>query len=82
MGSVANLKEQVVLEVFMLGLRVSDACRLEWKLFDVGNQEAPIPMEIITRKKGQVAKSFISQEFKEILDKYLHTLDKNNKYLL
>ena len=82
MGTVANLKEQIILEVFMLGLRVSDACRLEWKLFDVGNQEAPIPIEIITRKKGQIAKSFISQEFKEILDKYLHTIDKENKYHL
>ena len=82
MGSVANLKEQVILEVFIFGLRVSDACRLEWKLFDVGNQEAPIPIEILTRKKGQVAKAFINQEFKEILDKYLLNLDQNNKYLL
>jgi len=82
MGSVANLKEQVVLEVFMMGLRVSDAARLGWKLFDLGDQDAPVAIEILTRKKGQVAKTFISMEFKEILEKYLRTIDKDNNYLL
>ncbi len=82
MGSVASLTEQAILQVFLLGLRVSDASKLEWEQFDVIDQEAPIPIEIMTRKEGQLAKSFITQEFKEILEKYLKTIDKKNKYLL
>jgi len=82
MGSVANLKEQIILEVFMLGLRVSDACRLKWRIFDVTDQEPPIPVEIMTRKEGQPANTFISAEFKEILEKYLPNIDKENEYLL
>ena len=82
MGFVASLKEQVILSVFIMGLRVSDACRLEWRAFDVKDQEPPVPVEIMTRKEGQPAKTFISAEFKEILGKYLPNIDKNNKYLL
>lgn len=82
LASVADLKEQVILEVFILGLRVGDSCRLEWKTFDILHQEAPIPNDILTKKEGQVAKTFISQAFKENLEKYLPNIDKNNKYLL
>lgn len=82
MGSVADLKEQVILEVFMLGLRVSDACRLEWRIFDVKDQEPPVPVEIMTRKEGQPAKTFISEEFKGILEKYLPNINRENEYLL
>ena len=34
MASLANLREQVILEVLLLGLRVSDASRLEKEDFD------------------------------------------------
>jgi len=35
MADLANLKEKIILEVLLLGLRVGDACRLEWSWFDV-----------------------------------------------
>jgi len=82
MFSVANLREKIILEVFILGLRAGDASRLEWKLFDALHQEAPIPITIRTRKEGVNCYTFISQEFKELLATYIPNLDKNNKYLL
>lgn len=82
MASTASLKEQVLLSIFIMGLRVSDACRLEWRTFDVRDQEPPVPVEIMTRKEGQLAKTFVSAEFKEILEKFIPTLDRENKYLL
>lgn len=80
MAKVADLREQALLEVYLLGLRIGDVSALEWKTFDV-NGEAPIPILINTNKENVVARSFITQEFKAILDKYLNTIDKNNKYL-
>jgi len=75
MGKVADLREQVILESWLLGLRISDASVLEWKPF----------MEdefILTTRKEQInAHIFISPEFRELLNKYLNTLDKTNKYL-
>ena len=82
MASVADLKEQVILGLLLLGLRVGDACRLEWKWFDVQDQEAPVALDIRTHKEGITAHTFISQELKDLLAKYLPVLDKNNKYLL
>lgn len=82
MFSVANLREKIILEVFILGLRARDASQLEWKVFDTQNQEAPIPITIRTHKEGINCYTFISQEFKELLAKYILNLDKNNKYLL
>lgn len=82
MASVADLKEQVILELLLLGLRVGDVCRLEWKQFDVLDQEAPTPLLIRTRKEGTTAHTFVSEELMELLAKYLPLLDKNNKYLL
>lgn len=82
MASVADLKEQIILEVFMLGLRVNDAAQLKWQLFDVGVTKAPIQIDIMTEKEMQPAKSFISVEFQELLAKYLPTLKKENPYLL
>jgi site-specific recombinase XerD len=34
LGKVADLREQILLETFLLGLRISDACVLEWKQFE------------------------------------------------
>ena len=82
MARVADLKEQVILELLLLGLRVGDVCRLEWKQFDVLDQEAPMPLLIRTMKEGTTAHTFVSEELVELLTKYLPLLDKNNKYLL
>lgn len=35
----------------------------------------------MTHKEDQIARTFIDSELKEILDKYLATIDRNNKYL-
>jgi integrase len=82
MASVADLKEQVILELLLLGLRVGDVCRLEWKQFDVLDQEAPVPLLLRTMKEGTIAHTFVSEELIELLSKYLSLLDKSNKYLL
>jgi integrase len=80
MAKTADLREQILLEVYLLGLRIGDVALLEWKLFDVQG-DLPIPILINTKKEQIVARTFISEEFKGLLDKYLHTIDKNNKYL-
>jgi len=77
MAKVADLREQVLLEVFLLGLRIGDVALLEWKKFDVSG-ETPIPIMIHTRKEDVVARTFISQEFKDLFDKYLETIDRSN----
>lgn len=46
------------------------------------DQEPPIALDLMTKKEKQVAKTFISVEFQEILEKYLPTLKKENKYLI
>jgi integrase len=80
MAKCSDLREQVLLEVFLLGLRVRDVSELEWQTFAV-NGDAPIPIRIHTKKEDVVARTFISEEFKGLLDKYLLTLDKSNPYL-
>lgn len=82
MASVADLKGQVILELLLLGLRVGDVCRLEWKWFDVSDQDAPVPLDIRTHKEGIIAHTFVSQELKELLTKFLPSLDSSCKYLL
>jgi site-specific recombinase XerD len=80
MAQVANLKEQILLEIFILGLRIGDASRLEWRTFDVKG-EPPIPITIQCGKEETVAQTFISEEFQQLLEKYLPQLDKSNPYL-
>jgi integrase len=80
MAKVADLREQVLLEVYLLGMRIGDVALLKWGKFDRSGQ-APIPIEINTKKEQVVARTFISEEFKQLLDKYLPLLDKENPYL-
>jgi site-specific recombinase XerD len=80
MASVADLREQIILEVYLLGLRVRDVSKLQWKTFAV-NSELPIPVMINCVKEETVAQTFINEEFKALLDKYLPTIDKENPYL-
>jgi hypothetical protein len=62
--------------------RAQRARRLEWSWFDVPNKENPVEIVIRTRKEGVNAHTFVPEEFREYLSKYLPTLDKNNLYLL
>lgn len=80
MASVADLREQIILEVYLFGLRVRDVSKLQWKTF-AANSEPPIPIMINCVKEETVAHAFINEEFKVLLDKYLPTLDKENPYL-
>jgi len=80
MAKVSDLREQILLEMFLYGLRVRDVSLLEWKTFAV-NGETPIPILINTKKEDVIARTFISEEFKGLLGKYLATLDKSNPYL-
>lgn len=82
MASLANLREQVILEVLLLGLRVSDASRLERKDFDRLNEDPPVPLRIYAKKEGTIYRTYISAEFQELLRLYLPTIEKETKYLL
>jgi integrase len=80
MAKLADLREQVLLEVYLLGMRIGDVALLKWQKFDRSGQ-APIPIEINTKKEQVVARTFISEEFKQLLEKYLPLLDRENPYL-
>jgi integrase len=80
MAKVADLREQILLEVYLLGLRIGDVALLEWQTFEQ-NGQAPIPIEINTKKEQVVARSFMSEEFQQLLQKYLPLLDKSSGYL-
>jgi len=80
MAKCADLRGQVLLEVFLLGLRVRDISELKWQTFAV-NGKTPISIRIYTKKEDVIARTFISEEFKGLIDKYLPTLDKSNPYL-
>ena len=58
-----------------MGLRISDVSTLEWKPFE--NDE----FLLNTKKENVVAHIYISTEFREMLTKYLKTIDPKNKYL-
>jgi integrase len=76
MNSVADLKEQVILQVFLLGMRITDAIALKVEDFDKLEQPAPIPLELRATKgtSGTIYETFICEEFKDLLKKYLPTL--------
>lgn len=75
LAKVSDLREQVLLETLLLGLRISDVSVLEWSQFTQDE------FTITTRKEQVTAHIFISQEFRELLNLYLPALDKSNKYL-
>jgi integrase len=80
MAKTADLREQILLEVYLLGLRIGDVALLEWRTFDQ-NAQTPIPIEVNTKKEQVLARTFISEEFKQLLNKYIPLLDKANPYL-
>lgn len=81
MFKVGDLSEKVMVKTWLLGLRVSDACRLKWSDFDVKPQNEPIELLIYTKKEDIIAHCFIDSEFQKLLAKHIPNLDKNNKYL-
>jgi site-specific recombinase XerD len=78
---ISGLTEKVIVKTWLLGLRISDACKLEWTKFNVKPSDEPVEVLIHTRKEGITAHAFIDCEFQKLLEKYLPMLDKSNRYL-
>lgn len=80
MAKYADLREQVALEVLLLGLRIADAIAL--KVSDLNKLEQPAPIELSLRTTkgptGTVYETHICEEFKELLKMYL--LTRNSKW--
>jgi integrase len=81
MWKIAGLDEKVMIKTWLLGLRIGDACRLTWNKFNIKPSEESQEILISTRKESVVAHAFIDVEFQKLLEKYLITLDKSNKFL-
>jgi len=81
MWKIAGLTEKIMIKTWLLGLRISDACKLEKTKFSITPSEEPVELLIHTRKEGIVAHAFIDSEFQNLLQKYLPTLDQENKFL-
>ena len=74
MAKVADLREQVILGVLLLGFRVGDTIRLKKSDFNL-NGEPPIELKLRATKEGTIYETFISEELKELLAKYIPTLE-------
>ena len=81
MWKVASIDEKVMIKTWLLGLRIGDSCRLEWKNLDIKPSEEPQEVLVNTKKESITAHCFIDAEFQKLLEKYIPTLDKSNKYL-
>ena len=74
MATIANLREKVILSVLILGLRASDAASLEREPLNKLDQEPPIPLRVFASKEGTIYRTYISDEFLELLKLYLPTI--------
>ena len=81
MYNVGSLEEKVIAKTWLLGLRIGDASRLEWKQFDIRPSEELKEILVNTRKEEVVAHCFIDQELQRLLAKHIPNLDQDNKYL-
>jgi integrase len=81
MWQIASLEEKVMLKTWLLGLRIGDACKLEWAQFNLKPSEEPQELLIFTHKEGITAHVFVDPEFQKLLQKQIPMLDKGNKYL-
>ena len=52
MYEVGSLEEKVIVKTWLLGLRMGDACRLEWKQFVMTPSEKLKEILVHTRKEG------------------------------
>jgi len=81
MWKIASLEEKVMMKTWMLGLRISDCTKLEWRQLDFKPSEEPQELIIITGKENITAHVFIDPEFQKLLAKQIPVLKKDNKYL-
>lgn len=82
MYKIGSLQEKVMVKIWLLGLRIEDACKLEWKKMDI-YQILDEPKEVLvnTQKEGVAADCFLDKELQELLTRYIPTLNKNNPFL-
>jgi integrase len=81
MWKIASLEKKVMIKTWMLGLRISDCCKLEWQQFNIKPTEEPQEILIETHKEGITAHVFCDSEFQKLLEKHIPNLDRSNKYL-
>jgi len=81
MWKIASLEEKVMMKTWMLGLRISDCTKLEWRQLDFKPSEEPQELIITTGKENITAHVFIDPEFQKLLAKQIPVLKKDNKYL-
>jgi len=76
MASLANLKEQVMLGIFLLGFRVGDTIQLKKSDFEnLLDREPPIELKLRARKERTVYETYISEELRDLLRQHLPTLE-------
>jgi hypothetical protein len=80
MYRIGSIEEKVMVKLWLLGLRISDACRLKKISFELTPTEELIEVLIETRKEGIVAHVFLDHELQRLLETYLPTLKKDNPY--
>jgi len=81
MYEVDSLEEKVLVKTWLLGLRLGDACRLQWNQIDITPSDDPKEILVHTKKEEVVAHCFIDPEFQRLLAKHIPNLDQNNPYL-
>ena len=81
MYNVGSLEEKVMVKTWLFGLRMGDACRLEWKQFDITPSEELKEILVNTKKEEIVAHVFVDPEFQRLLAMHIPNLDQNNPYL-
>jgi len=70
MWKVASLEEKVMIKTWLLGLRIGDACKLEWQQFNLKPTEEPQEVLISTHKEGITAHVFVDSEFQESVSQW------------
>jgi integrase len=84
MFAVGDLRERVILSMATdLGLRIGDFIKIRKTDLPDLNQQAPIPLDLMTDKEKVVAHGFLSEETVDLLTVYVPTLEgrKGNPYL-
>jgi len=75
MANVANLDEQVMLGILLLGFRIGDVIRLKKSDFEnLLDRELPIEIRLRARKEDTVYETFIGEELRDLLKQYLPDL--------
>jgi len=63
MYEIGSLEEKILIKAWLLGLRIGDACRLQWNQFDITPSDEPKEILVNTKKEEVVAHCFIDPEF-------------------